>query len=130
MSEAGKGTEKKSTSGASSGAASSISSIFSEEPLFSSSHVLQALESSQADLLGAKPKVAPNVPVFLAAVLEHVTAQVLNAAGKRSLDEVKTVADANAAAVTTDAAGVCCCGWRGRPCCCCPCCAVMRCCCC
>jgi hypothetical protein len=96
MSEAGKGTEKKSTSGASSGAASSISSIFSEEPLFSSSHVLQALESSQADLLGAKPKVAPNVPIFLAAVLEHVTAQVLNAAGKRSLDEVRTVPDANA----------------------------------
>jgi len=48
--------------------------------LFSSTHVLEALRCTQEEDI----KVAPNAPVFLAAVLEHVTHHVLRIAGEKT----------------------------------------------
>jgi hypothetical protein len=62
-----------------------------DTPQFSRNHVLEALRSSQEENI----KVAPNAPVFLAAVLEHVTHRVLRVAGENSTKEWKKVERSN-----------------------------------
>jgi hypothetical protein len=51
-----------------------------QPPLFSSSHILRALKLGQDE----DTNVTPAAPVFLAAVLEHVTERVLTVAGAKS----------------------------------------------
>ena len=51
-----------------------------QPPLFSSSHILRALKLAQDE----DTNVTPAAPVFLAAVLEHVTERVLTVAGAKS----------------------------------------------